>query len=338
MADIQYGAPVTISNTVPYNSGYRFLYWRTTHIDGTEMTFEPGDTFTMPDNHVSLAAVWEAATSPVYYHANGASGGTREGGRYPTDSLVTVSGNMFTRPGYRFTGWSLSEAGAIAYQPGNTFTMPPRQVNLYAQWEQRLYTVTYIVSGGTGELDGSTPYAIFTGLTYGRCDAGTVRSGAGRLHLRRLDDDHTRDCAGWRHRDLRHNDGGRSADPRRFPRMQTPLAGGPVWALLNLILTIATALASILMLIGLIGKKREEEDGVIVCETKKHGLARVLTLVPGIGGIIAFILTENMRNPMVFTDRWTLLMVIIALIQLLLVVLGVKRDKDPRDDGTDARK
>jgi hypothetical protein len=122
------------------------------------------------------------------------------------------------------------------------------------------------------------------------------------------------------------------------PENQTPLAGGPVWALLNLILAIATALASILMLIGLIGKKREEEEGVVVYETKKHPLARVLTLLPGIGGIIAFILTENMRNPMVFTDRWTLLMVIIALIQLLLVVLGVKRDKDPRDEGSDERK
>lgn len=55
------------------------------------------------------------------------------------------------------------------------------------------------------------------------------------------------------------------------------------------------------MLIGLIGKKKEEEDGVVVRETEKHGFTRMLTLVPGIGAIIAFILTENMRNPMVFT-------------------------------------
>jgi cell division protein FtsW (lipid II flippase) len=118
-------------------------------------------------------------------------------------------------------------------------------------------------------------------------------------------------------------------EPELIPEEETPLAGGPVWALLNLILTIATALASILMLLGLIGKKKEEEDGVVIRETKKHGFARVLTLLPGIGAIIAFILTENMRNPMVFTDRWTLLMIIIALVQLILVLFGIKKDKEP---------
>ena len=115
------------------------------------------------------------------------------------------------------------------------------------------------------------------------------------------------------------------------PENNTPLAGGSAWALLNLILAIATALASILMLIGLIGKKKEVEDGIVIRETEKHGLVRVLTLLPGIGGIIAFILTENMRNPMVFTDRWTLLMVAIALVQLVLVVFGIKRDREPDD-------
>ena len=128
---------------------------------------------------------------------------------------------------------------------------------------------------------------------------------------------------------------GLDKEPEVVPENQTPLAGGPVWALLNLILTIATALASILMLLGLIGKKKEEEDGVVVRETEKHGFTRVLTLVPGIGAIIAFILTENMRNPMVFTDRWTLLMVIIALVQLVLVLFGAKKEKEPAAEQAD---
>ena len=122
---------------------------------------------------------------------------------------------------------------------------------------------------------------------------------------------------------------GTNDDPEKVVDEQTPLAGGPVWALLNLILTIATALASILMLIGLFGKKKEERDGEVIRETEKHPKTRMLTLVPGIGAIIAFILTENMRNPMVFIDRWTLLMLIIALVQLVLVVFGAKKDKEP---------
>ena len=327
----RYLAAMMVSSNIPYLSGYDFLYWTTTGIDGSEMTFTPGSAFSMPDNDLTLTAVWEPRSSPVYYHANGAAGGTVESGRFFTDSVVTVSGNMFSRPGYRFLGWSERSATAgVSQQPGNSFTMPPRQVNFYAQWEKLSYTVTYIVSGGTGTMDGSTPYAVYTGLGYGEsmpvpanpslngytfdgwttAIPATVPDGDlviyGTMSLKGVDE-----------------------EPEVVQDEKTPLAGGPVWALLNLILTIATALASILMLIGYLGKKREEEDGEVIRETKKHGLARVLTLIPGIGAIIAFILTENMRNPMVFTDRWTLLMVIIALVQLVLVIFGAKKDKEP---------
>ena len=52
---------------------------------------------------------------------------------------------------------------------------------------------------------------------------------------------------------------------------------------------------------------------------KRKGVTRVLSLIPAIGSIIAFLLTENMRNPMVFVDRWTWLMVLIALVQVCLL-------------------
>ena len=122
-----------------------------------------------------------------------------------------------------------------------------------------------------------------------------------------------------------------SPTPEIVPDDAVPLAApqGRAWALLNLILAIVTALASVLMLIGYFGKKKDEdENGVQLREIKRHGAGRLATLIPGIGGIIAFILTENMRNPMVFTDKWTLLMAVIALIQLGIVLLSLKSEKD----------
>ena len=322
----QYGTTITVSSMTPYHSGYGFLYWKTTSFDGTEQILNPGDTFRMPDNRVLLVAVWEARTSPVYYHDGLASGKTVEQ-RFATDSTVTVAGNMFTNPGYRFLGWSLSAGGSVVYQPGSTFTMPPRQVNLYAIWEAQTFTVTYIVTGGTGTLDGTSPYATFTGLKTG--DATPVPSDP-TLEGYTFD--------GWTTAIPANISSGNiviygtmtetARELEEIPNADTPLAGGAAWALLNLILAIATALASILMLVGYLGRKKEEQDGVVVRETKKHGFMRILTLVPGIGGIIAFILTENMKNPMVFTDRWTMLMILIAAIQLILVVFGAKKDKD----------
>ena len=112
----------------------------------------------------------------------------------------------------------------------------------------------------------------------------------------------------------------------------TPLAAPrtPAWALLNLILAIATALTSAILLIGYIGKKKKDDDG-IEKEIKKRGGWRLGSLIPGIGAIIAFILTENMRNPMVFTDRWTLLMVVIAVVQVAVVFMSLKSEKEPEE-------
>ena len=68
----------------------------------------------------------------------------------------------------------------------------------------------------------------------------------------------------------------------------------------------------------------EEEEGRIRKKSK------LLGLIPAIGAIIAFILTEDMRLPMVFTDRWSLLMVIILLIGI--ATAWFTRNKEDDDD------
>ncbi|MZL70732.1 hypothetical protein [Bittarella massiliensis (ex Durand et al. 2017)] len=124
-----------------------------------------------------------------------------------------------------------------------------------------------------------------------------------------------------------------------IPDPETPQSVFPSWALLNLILAISTAVASLLLLVFyFIGKKKREEereegapareDEAEKEQLKRKGFWRVFSLLPAIGSIVAFLLTENIHNPMVFTDRWTLLMALIAAIQLVVTVLSIKRRKD----------
>jgi uncharacterized repeat protein (TIGR02543 family) len=325
--DVPYTSLATMSGLVPTRAGFTFVHWDTADIPGS-ISLDPGSAFPMPNNDVTFVAIWEPDLTPVYYHANGGQGGTVEDGPFATLTLVTVAGNGFTRPGYRFIGWSTTPNGAVSAQPGDTFMMPILQVNYYAQWEQELYTVTYIVNGGTeAGLDGAVPYAEYTNLVYG--DAMPVPADPAQ-------DGYTFD--GWTTAiPATVPEGGLTIygsmtavtiPPEIITEEPTPLAGAS-WALLNLILAIATALGSVLMLIGLVGKKRKEEvEGVVVRETKKHPVTRLMTLLPAIGGIIAFILTENMKNPMAIVDRWTILMAVIAVLQIALVLLGVKKDKD----------
>ena len=93
------------------------------------------------------------------------------------------------------------------------------------------------------------------------------------------------------------------------------------------------ALHGPLMLVGFLGKKKKEDENENVEYTvKRKGVTRVLSLIPAIGSIIAFLLTENMRNPMVFVDRWTWLMVLIALVQVIVCIFARKEKEEPDDN------
>lgn len=119
-------------------------------------------------------------------------------------------------------------------------------------------------------------------------------------------------------------------ETERIDNADTPLAG-PVWALLNLILALAIAIVSLLMFVRKKDSKRARSEGGAIREGVRHGVVRLLTLIPGLGGLLLFILTENMRQPMLFTDRWTLPMGIVAAIQIILVLLSIRGDQKQSD-------
>jgi len=114
-----------------------------------------------------------------------------------------------------------------------------------------------------------------------------------------------------------------------IPGENVPLAGNkaPAWALLNLILTIAAALASAVLIISLFGRKKSDNGNKQ--EIKKKRFWKTFSLVPGVGSIVAFLLTENIHNAMIWTDKWTVLMAIIAAAQLIVILLSFgKKDKN----------
>ena len=122
------------------------------------------------------------------------------------------------------------------------------------------------------------------------------------------------------------------AAPTMIEDGQTPLADQPVWALLNLIMTILTGIFSAVLLIGYFGKKEEDEDDDEYKELKRNGFARLASIIPAAVAVIAFILTENMANPMVLIDRWTVFMAAILLIQAVIAMIAKKSEKENDDE------
>ncbi|MCL2280345.1 fibro-slime domain-containing protein [Candidatus Saccharibacteria bacterium] len=107
------------------------------------------------------------------------------------------------------------------------------------------------------------------------------------------------------------------------------------WALLNLLLTIGTVLASIIVLILYFVKRKdedEEEEDEDEEQIKRHGIVRLLSIVSAAAAVIAFILTEDWTLPMRWVDKWTLLMVLIAVIQIVVVFLARKKRTDEQSD------
>lgn len=124
-----------------------------------------------------------------------------------------------------------------------------------------------------------------------------------------------------------------TADSVNIEDGDTPLAVEQTWALLNLIMTIITGIISAVLLAGWFGKKEEDDEEENENEeTRRKGFVRLSSILPAAGAIVAFILTENMNNPMAFTDRWTILMAVILLIQGVVALLAKKESKEEEDE------
>ena len=81
--------------------------------------------------------------------------------------------------------------------------------------------------------------------------------------------------------------------------------------------------------------KRDDED-----ENEKENVNhkrgwKLFSIIPAIVSVIVFILTEDMTLPMVMTDKWTILMIVIALVQVVVCALSrsSKDDNENADGG-----
>ena len=114
-----------------------------------------------------------------------------------------------------------------------------------------------------------------------------------------------------------------------------PMAGvaaeSSFWALLNLIMAVLTGIMSAVLLVGYFGREENDEENEDE-STDRKGFARFMSIIPAAAALILFVLTENMRNPMVLTDRWTILMAVILMIQAVVAYIAKKSEDDNDDD------
>ncbi len=153
--------------------GYTFSGWNT-QADGKGKAYDPGADYTLtandkstPKNTSVLYAQWTINKVTLKFDPNGGVGG------YPsinTDAFgsVTIPKDAkepkVTRPGFRFTGWSLKKTpdkDETLLTPGkDTVSMPAEgEVTVYAQWEPAMTTLPF--TGGQAQVPTIWLYAGF---------------------------------------------------------------------------------------------------------------------------------------------------------------------------------
>jgi hypothetical protein len=122
-----------------------------------------------------------------------------------------------------------------------------------------------------------------------------------------------------------------------------PLFGFPgslSWALANLIICIAGAILAGVTALRFMRKRRDVQDEQIFRDTEKEEDGRrrrpvwlILTIVFAVAGVILFILTQDMRNPMVVFDIWTIVNVAIFVAELIAIRLAFgKKDEEKENE------
>ena len=59
---------------------------------------------------------------------------------------------------------------------------------------------------------------------------------------------------------------------------------------------------------------------------------KIASLIIGIASVIIFIFTEDMTLPMVYTDKWTFLMILLLIVEIINIFIIRQQSKGEEDD------
>ncbi len=111
---------------------------------------------------------------------------------------------------------------------------------------------------------------------------------------------------------------------------EIPLIATPVttsWALLNLLLAIGIGASCIAMLVGYFLNRNDDEGAL----HEQRDYRKLFSIAPAVLAAVCFAMTSDMSGAMVFVDKWSLVMIGIALVQASIVITSTRANSEESD-------
>ena len=105
-----------------------------------------------------------AASYVLTFYGNGNDSGALPGGGYTNfpvgiPQMIPDNTDSLRKTGYIFSGWNtLADGTGTAYAAFSTLIMPAANVDLYAQWVNNTFNITWSDNGGAGTSGGNSTY------------------------------------------------------------------------------------------------------------------------------------------------------------------------------------
>ncbi|MCL2632117.1 MAG: InlB B-repeat-containing protein [Coriobacteriia bacterium] len=314
-----YNVNNTVSIAAGGRTGYRFTGW-TVSVGGVILTNNAAasTTFVMPAGNVTVIANWVAVTPPA---PPTPPVGTTE----YTVTFVDWDGTVLStqtvapgadatapespvRDGYTFTGWDID------------FTNVQSDLTVTAQYATETFTVTFVDNDDNVISEQSVPRG---------GDAVEPMPPAIKGY----------DFIGW-DTDFTNVQSDLTVRPlfeATIGEIDTPLIGAyDAWALVNFILMLVGVLLAVVTVIRTLFYNSEDEDEETgeITQTKRKPMWITVTVLFAILGVIFFFLTENMNNPMIMVDQWTVFSAIIFALVFVSMLRSFRRETSEEDRPT----
>ena len=106
------------------------------------------------------------------------------------------------------------------------------------------------------------------------------------------------------------------------------------WALINLIATILSCIIALLLIFTKKDTDDEEDEYTDeeIKDIRRMRITKIASILVGVISIIIFILTEDMSLPMVLVDKWTLLMILLLIIEIVNIFIIRQQSKGEESD------